>query len=457
MRYIADFHLHSKYSRATSKEMDLLHLNYWAKLKGINILGTSDFTHPLWFKELEEKLIPLGNGLYQLKNRPNSVLRRPEGFGGSSIFFILTTEVSCIYKKGDKTRRIHLLIFAPSLEVVKKLNQRLEKNYNLHSDGRPILGIDAKELLKIILDVSTENFVVPAHAWTPWYSLFGSKSGFDSIEECFEEMTPEIYALETGLSSDPLMNWRISSLDRLTLISNSDAHSPENLGREANVFEGEKINYNLIIKAIKSGAGNNKGLDLGRGELDLPTSPRVYAAKVARTGRQINNGLKLVETIEFFPEEGKYHFDGHRDCQISLTPKETKKLKGICPVCHRPLTIGVLHRVDDLADRKEPRHKVGAPGFKSIIPLKEIIAQVAGVNKTAKKVKEKYLELIKKQAEFSILLDLEEEELFKIASANIVEGIIKMRKGEIEKRAGYDGVYGEIKILFAKKHQEKLF
>jgi len=414
MRYIADFHLHSKYSRATSREMDLRHLNQWAKLKGIDILGTGDFTHPLWFKELEEKLIHLGNGLYRLKDK--------------SVFFILTTEISCIYKKGDKTRRIHLLVFAPSLEVVKKLNQRLEKNYNLHSDGRPILGIDAKELLKIILDVSIENFVVPAHAWTPWYSLFGSKSGFDSIEECFEEMTPEIYALETGLSSDPLMNWRVSSLDRLTLISNSDAHSPENLGREANVFEfpdEEGISYQKIIESIKI----RKNFDF---------------------------------TIEFFPEEGKYHFDGHRNCQISLAPRETKKLKGICPVCHRPLTIGVLHRVDDLADREVPIAPQLAPGFKSIIPLKEIIAQIYGVNKTAKKVKEKYLELIKKteKGEFSVLLDLEEKELLEIALPRVVQGIIKARKGEVVKIGGYDGVYGKIKILFDKSEQdfqEKMF
>ena len=414
MRYIADFHIHSKYSRATSREMDLEHLNQWAKLKGIDILGTGDFTHPLWFKELEEKLIHLGNGLYRLKDK--------------SVFFILTTEISCIYKKGDKTRRIHLLVFAPSLEVVKKLNQRLEKNYNLHSDGRPILGIDAKELLKIILDVSIENFVVPAHAWTPWYSLFGSKSGFDSIEECFEEMTPEIYALETGLSSDPLMNWRVSSLDRLTLISNSDAHSPENLGREANVFEfpdEEGISYQKIIESIKI----RKNFDF---------------------------------TIEFFPEEGKYHFDGHRNCQISLAPRETKKLKGICPVCHRPLTIGVLHRVDDLADREVPIAPQLAPGFKSIIPLKEIIAQIYGVNKTAKKVKEKYLELIKKteKGEFSVLLDLEKKELLEIALPRVVQGIIKARKGEVVKIGGYDGVYGKIKILFDKSEQdfqEKMF
>ena len=414
MRYIADFHIHSKYSRATSREMDLRHLNQWAKLKRIDILGTGDFTHPLWFKELEEKLIHLGNGLYRLKDK--------------SVFFILTTEISCIYKKGDKTRRIHLLVFAPSLEVVKKLNQRLEKNYNLHSDGRPILGIDAKELLKIILDVSIENFVVPAHAWTPWYSLFGSKSGFDSIEECFEEMTPEIYALETGLSSDPLMNWRVSSLDRLTLISNSDAHSPENLGREANVFEfpdEEGISYQKIIESIKI----RKNFDF---------------------------------TIEFFPEEGKYHFDGHRNCQISLAPRETKKLKGICPVCHRPLTIGVLHRVDDLADREVPIAPQLAPGFKSIIPLKEIIAQIYGVNKTAKKVKEKYLELIKKteKGEFSVLLDLEKKELLEIALPRVVQGIIKARKGEVVKIGGYDGVYGKIKILFDKSEQdfqEKMF
>jgi len=832
MRYIADFHIHSKYSRATSSSMDIDHLFQWAGLKGIQILGTGDFTHPLWFKELEEKLDYSGNGLYQLKNKPRD-----------SVFFILTTEISCIYKKGDKTRRIHLLVFAPNLNIVKKLNQRLEKNFNLHSDGRPILGIDAKELLKIILDVSKENFVVPAHCllpntiihtknellkpiqdirqgdfvlthknrwcrvkkvfkrfyhgkvydikprnfslgltttsehpfyaikthknchwsngickpphanldeckkkyfkkykpqwlmasqlergdvlifprfinvfngrkeidlekiisqldiktklkgefiapvgnrgtaikkriivdknfcrlagyylaegylnsrdligfafsskeknyveevidlmkkvfgfnkkpklkisksggleilfyskilfkifqrlfyspivirknanskalpiwtlglpldlqveifrcwwrgdkgytasrllmnqmkiillklgivpsiyvdkrdsynsrpkhfiekrkikarydmyslnrlsfyedrfnlleeaeftevaqynkgkkygwidnnyiylpiydieikdyqgevynlkveednsyvcefavvhncWTPWYAIFGSQSGFDSLKECFEELTPEIYALETGLSSDPEMNWRVSSLDRYTLISNSDAHSPENLGREANVFdfsaeEGE-ISYQKIIDSIKT-----------------------------------KNNFKY--TIEFFPEEGKYHFDGHRPCQISLSPEETRRYKGICPKCGRPLTIGVLHRVDDLSDRKEPIKPGAAPSFRSIIPFKEIIAQSYDVGKTSKKVGEEYLSSVKKVkgGEFSILLDLEERDLLKIASPRVAEGIIKARKGEITKKPGYDGIYGEIKVLFEKPFTKKLF
>jgi len=411
MRYITDFHLHSKYSRATSKNMDLEHLDKWAKLKGIQILGTGDFTHPLWLKELQRKLISLGNGLYRLKNKIIS-----------PIYFILTTEISCIYKKNNKTRRIHLLVFAPSLEVVKKINQKLGKKFNLHSDGRPILGIDAKELLKIILDISSECFIVPAHLYTPWYSIFGSKSGFDSLEECFEDCSKHIYAGETGLSSDPPASWRNSKLDRITLISNSDAHSPKNLGREANVFDLENLSYRKIIKTIKT-----------------------------------KKGFKY--TIEFFPEEGKYYLDGHRSCQLSLTPEETKKYKGICPCCGKPLTIGVIHRINDLADRKDPKKPLGAPDFKHIIPLTEIIGQVYNLGKNSKKVQTEYFNLLNKArtGEFNVLLDLKEEELLMATSPEIVQGIIRMRENKIEKQAGYDGTYGKIKILLDGHKQKKLF
>ena len=406
MKYIADFHIHSKYSRATARDISVEKLDEWAKIKGIQILGTGDFTHPAWFKELKEKLIPAEEGLYQLKNQatsqPNKQLTN----------FILTTEFSCIYTKNDRVRRIHLLVFAPNLETVEKINQKLGEKYNLKSDGRPILGLDAEELTKILLDISPEIFIVPAHAWTPWFSIFGSKSGFNSVEECFGEMTPHIFALETGLSSDPPMNWQWSYLDKYTLISNSDAHSPQNLGREANVFEfANEPSYFDIIEAIKT-------------------------------------RKNFLYTIEFFPEEGKYHFDGHRACGVRLEPSQTKKEKGLCPKCHKPLTVGVLYRVEELSDRAQSQKPENAPDYKSLIPLKEIIAETENVAKTSKKVDYFYQDLIKKGgSEFKILIDLSREEIEKIANPRLAEAIIKMRKGEVYKEAGYDGVYGRIGIL----------
>ncbi|MGC9048777.1 MAG: endonuclease Q family protein [Patescibacteria group bacterium] len=404
MIYIADFHIHSKYSRATSKQMDLEHLNQWAKIKGLQILGSGDFTHPLWFKELKEKLRQKDEGIYQLNFQFSNSKQETN--------FICTTEISCIYTKNDKIRRIHLLIFAPNLETVEKINQKLGEKYNLKSDGRPIFGLDAKELTKILLEISPEIFIVPAHIWTPWYSLFGSKSGFNSVEECFEELTSYIYTLETGLSSDPAMNWRWSYLDQYTLISNSDAHSLENLGREANVFDFPKEpNYFDLIRAIKT--------------------------------RQ-----KFLYTIEFFPEEGKYHFDGHRLCGIRLTPEQTKKERGICPKCRRPLTVGVMYRVEELADRDKPQQPKDAPAYKSIIPLKEILAEVLETGPQSKAVTIIYNDLIKKgESEFNILLNLSEEELKKIAQPKLVEAILRMRYGQVIKEPGYDGVYGRIKIF----------
>jgi uncharacterized protein (TIGR00375 family) len=342
MKFIADFHLHSKYSRATSRNMDLESLIKWAKIKGILVLGTGDFTHPAWFKNLKENLVSAEPGLYKSKQRETSDKQQKE------IKFILTTEVSCIYSKGGKVRKVHIIIFAPSFEVIEKINQKLNFYGNLAADGRPTFGLDAKELLKIVLNISGDCLIVPAHLWTPWFSLFGSRSGFDSIEECFEEYSKYIFAGETGLSSDPAMNWRLSALDKITLISNSDSHSPQKIGREANVFEGEELSYQAIINAIKK-----------------------------------NNNLKsrtcnLIYTVEFYPQEGKYHYDGHRLCEISLSPQETKKYNGICPVCGKPLTIGVLNRVEKLADRPEGFKPENAIPFKSLIPLEEIIADALG-------------------------------------------------------------------------------
>ncbi|PIV43119.1 MAG: DNA helicase UvrD [Candidatus Nealsonbacteria bacterium CG02_land_8_20_14_3_00_40_11] len=408
MKFVADFHIHSKYSRATSRDMDLENLDKWAKIKGIKILGTGDFTHPEWFKNLKENLMPAETGLFKLKNS-NSETR-----------FILTSEISCIYTKGGKVRKIHVIIFSPSLEVVEKINTQLGWIGNLKSDGRPILGLDAKELAKIVLNISDDCLIVPAHIWTPWFSIFGSKSGFDSIEGCFEDYSKYIFAGETGLSSDPSMNWRLSALDGISLISNSDAHSPQKIGREANVFDTE-ISYQAIAEAIKS-----------------------------------KNPQKFLYTVEFFPEEGKYHFDGHRLCETRLSPQETKKYNGTCPVCGKPLTIGVLNRVEQLADRPEGFKPEGAVPFKSLVPLAEIIADVLGLGVGTKEGEREYQNLIEKfGSEFNVLLDVAREELERITSPEIAEGIVRVREGKVIREPGYDGVYGKIKIF--SREEEKTF
>ncbi len=400
MKFIADFHLHSKYSRATSQQMDLENLDKWAKIKGIQVLGTGDFTHPEWFKSLKEKLEPAEAGLFKLRD------------SSSETRFILTAEISCIYSKKNQVRKIHIIVFAPSFDAVEKINAQLSWVGNLKSDGRPILGLDAKELTKIVLDASPDCLVVPAHVWTPWFALFGSKSGFDSIEECFEEYSKYIYALETGLSSNPAMNWRLSALDKITLISNSDSHSPSHIGREANVFDTE-INYLAIIEAIKS-----------------------------------KNPQKFLYTIEFFPEEGKYHYDGHRLCGISLSPQESKKSGNICSVCGKPLTIGVLNRVEKLADRPNGFQPENAVPFKSLVPLEEIVADALGVLPGAKKVEEEYKNLIEKfRNEFNILIDVSRGELEKATLPEIAEGIIRIRDGRVDIEPGYDGIYGKIRIF----------
>jgi len=407
MRFTADFHIHSKYSRATSPLMDLENLDRWAKIKGINVLGTGDFTHPEWFKNLKEKLEPAETGLFKLKK------------SDSSTRFILTSEISCIYSKNNKVRKIHIIVFAPSFEAVEKINTQLNKIGNLKADGRPILGLDAKELVKIILNSCEDCLVIPAHAWTPWFSVFGSKSGFNSLEECFEDYSKYIYAIETGLSSSPEMNWRLSSLDKITLISNSDAHSGPKLGREANIFNTE-ISYNAIADAIKS-----------------------------------KDPKKFLYTIEFFPEEGKYHYDGHRDCDLRLSPKESKKYNNICPRCNRPLTIGVLNRVEELVDRPEGFKPKNAIPFKSLIPLEEIIADSIGVSSASKNVGKLYNNLISNIGnEFKILLEAEKKEIENFSSFNVAEGVIRAREGKVSIDPGYDGVYGKVKIFLKEEVQK---
>ncbi len=415
MRVIADFHIHSKFSRATSPNMVLDQIAKWAQWKGINVVGTGDFTHPLWFSEIKSKLKPSGNGLFYYPDYPE-------------IKFILTVEISSIYSQDNQVRKVHNVIFAPDIESAEKINLKLNQIGNLHSDGRPILGISSYNLLKLILDINPACLMIPAHAWTPWFSIFGSKSGFDTIAECFGNLSDKIYAIETGLSSDPEMNWRLSQLDSIALISCSDAHNPTNLGREATVFElqnGDELSYGLISQMIKE--ANSK-----------------YRLKHP----EYINESYLDYTIEFFPEEGKYHLDGHRVCNATcLTPSESKKNNDLCPVCKKPLTIGVMHRVDDLADRAENFIPSKAPSSKHIVPLQEIIAESLGVNKTSIRVQEEYQKMIQTFGnEFKILLD-EKIETLKKYNAKIAQGIGAMREGHVTKIGGYDGVYGIIKVI----------
>jgi len=417
MKYVADLHIHSKFSRATSREMVLDTLAYWAKIKGIQLLATSDFTHPEWLFLLKQKLESTGNGFFRLKNiipSDNEYLKSlspsPE-----DISFILSTEISFIYSKKGKVRKIHILLLAPGFESVDKINQKLSGLGNLRSDGRPILGMDAKVFVKIIADLCPNCVVIPSHIWTPWFSLFGANSGFDSIEECFEEMTPFIFALETGLSSDPPMNWSLSCLDKYTLVSNSDAHSPSKIGREANVFDTE-FSYDGLIEAIKS-----------------------------------KNPDKFLHTIEFFPEEGKYHYDGHRKCGILFSPRESAQHNNICPECGKKLTIGVLHRVEELSDREQGNFPPLKIPYKNLIPLNEIIAQA--INKTAecKSVRDIYFRFIHEfENEHKILTEVALTELMRLTPERIGLGLERMRKGDVKIVPGHDGIFGKI-FLFEKE------
>ncbi len=396
MKFVADFHIHSKYSRATSPQMEVKTLSEYAKLKGISVLGTGDFTHHLWLEELKDNLKDSGNGLFEY----------------NGVNFILTGEISSIYSKGGMVRKIHNVIFAPSFKIADKINSTLSGYGNLASDGRPIMGIDAKDLAEILFGISKDIFLVPGHIWTPWFSLFGSKSGFDSIEECFEEYSKDIYALETGLSSDPGMNWRWSKLDRFSLISNSDSHSPQKIGREANVFDIE-MSYKGIIDALKA-----------------------------------KDKKRFLYTVEFFPEEGKYHYDGHRNCKVRFSPAETKKNNNVCPACGKPLTVGVMNRVEELADRPEGFVPDNSIPYKRMIPLSEIIADVLGVAASSKKVGVEYRTIVPKiGTEFEVLTEVREEELLKKLPQKIAKAIINVRNGNVNILPGFDGEYGKIEIL----------
>lgn len=416
MKIIADLHIHSPYARAVSKEMTLENLDYWAKLKGINVIGTGDFTHPAWMREIKTKLEPAEAGLYKLKP---GIKPQVQGVSRQETRFVLTVEISSIYSKGGKVRRIHNLIFAPSLEAAEKINTTLGWYGNLKSDGRPILGLDSKELVKIVLNIDARCMIVPAHCWTPWFSIFGSMSGFNSAEECFDEYVKYIYAVETGLSSDPAMNWRWSQLDKLTLISNSDSHSLQRIGREANVFDTD-LSYDGMVSAIKS-----------------------------------RDPQRFLYTIEFYPEEGKYHFDGHRICKFSCGPEETKKLNKICPKCARPLTVGVMNRLEELADRPVGGKPEKTIPFKSLVPLDEIIAEAFGIGTSSKKVKDEYKNLVDKiGSEFEVLVEASKADLEVATVPEVVEGIMRVREGKIRIEPGYDGEYGKIKIF--EEGEEKL-
>jgi uncharacterized protein (TIGR00375 family) len=413
MRIIADLHVHSRFSRACSKDLTLENNALWCEKKGVNVLGTGDFTHPLWFKETEEKLVEAEPGLYKLKSGEHSKMR-----------FMMTSEVSQIYKRGGKVRRVHNLIFAPSIESVKKINAWLdEKKFNRKSDGRPIIGIDSEDLYRELKNIDDKIVLVPAHAWTPWYSVFGSKSGFGSLEECFGEMTKEIFAIETGLSSDPAMNRTLSVLDRLSLISNSDAHSPKNFGREANVFEidEKKFSFDEIIRVIR--------------ERDV---------------------AHFLYTIEFHPQEGKYFADGHAPCGLMFEPEETKRLDGKCSKCGKPITVGVLSRIGDLADRAiNGSVMTGHVPFKSIVPLPEVLAECLNVSSvSSKKVTTLYEDMITKLGnEFFILLDVPVAEIRSQFGDTIAEAITRVRAGRVSVIPGYDGIFGVVKIF---SNEEKL-
>ena len=413
MNFIADIHVHSRFSRATSKKLDLEHLYVSAQLKGITVVATGDITHPEWFNEISEKLEPAEPGLYRLKKNIEKKYDEQVPLScRSNVRFMLNSEISCIYKKKGKTRKNHNLVFLPDLEVAESFNHKLAKIGNIVSDGRPILGLDARNLLEILLEASEQAFLIPAHIWTPWFSLLGSKSGFNSLEECFDDLCSHIFAVETGLSSNPFMNWRVSFLDGLTQISNSDAHSPDKLGREANIFN-TKLSYYDIKKAL-----------------------------------QYRDSRTFLGTYEFYPEEGKYYFDGHRNCSIRFSPEMTLSYGENCPVCGRPLTIGVLNRVEKLCDRKEGEKPKNALPFYSIIPLKEILSEILKVGRDSQKVMKNYQHcLYVLGSELLILNSVKFSDIESAGIPRLKEAIKRMREGNIHIVPGYDGEFGRIQIF----------
>jgi DNA helicase-2/ATP-dependent DNA helicase PcrA len=406
MRFAADVHIHSRYSRACSKDLDLEHVAHWAQLKGIDVVGTGDFTHPKWFAELQEKLEPAEDGLFRLKNPPPD--DAVPAACRKNVRFMLTVEISSIYKKGGRVRKVHNVVCAPSFDQALAIQKRLGKIGNIRSDGRPILGLDCRNLLEIVLEAGEGCFVIPAHIWTPHFSVLGAESGFDSIDECFGDLARHIFALETGLSSDPAMNRRVSRLDRFTLVSNSDAHSAPKLARECNLLDAD-LSYWGIRDAWKSG------------------DPK-----------------RCLGTVEFFPEEGKYHLGGHRACGVRVTPQEARRNKGRCPTCGRKLTKGVLDRVDELADRP-PGAK--PERFRSLVPLPEILSEILGAGPESKTVQKRYREILARTgSELFVLLDADD-----LGDPELTEAIRRMRRGDVSVEPGYDGVYGKVSVLKARE------
>jgi len=424
MKFIADFHVHSHFSRATARNLDLENMYIAAQQKGITVVGTGDFTHPQWFFEIIEKLVPAEAGLYRLRRKTAAVCDKKVPLScRREVRFVLTAEISNIYKKNGKIRKNHNLIIVPDIKTAARFGKKLGAIGNIHSDGRPILSLDSKNLLENLLETSEESLLIPAHIWTPWFSVLGSKNGFNSIEECFEDLSDHIFAVETGLSSDPAMNRRVSCLDKYALISNSDAHSPMNLGRESNIFKTE-LSYRHIFSAIQN--------------------------------RNLN---KFLGTYEFYPEEGKYHLDGHRNCKIRLSPKETIRNGGICPKCKKTLTLGVLYRVEELADRPINERPEQQPLFYSSIPLTDILAEILKKGIKSKVVQDQYHFLLNRfGCEYTILHDLSTETLRRSDMPLLAEAITRMRRGNVFIQPGYDGAYGKIQIFDPlKKRGETLF
>jgi DNA helicase-2/ATP-dependent DNA helicase PcrA len=415
MEQIVDLHVHSRYSRATSRDCTLEGLYKWGKIKGLTVIGTGDFTHPEWFDELRAKLRPAEPGLYQLDPKIAIEIDRqlPPSVSGAEIRFVPSVEIACIYKRGERVRKLHQLVVVPSLEAVSEVNARLERIGNLKADGRPILGLDAQELLRTCLDAHAKALYIPAHIWTPWFSVFGSKSGFDSLEEAYGELVGEVRAVETGLSSDPSMNWRVRNLDGLAVISNSDAHSPQKLGREATVVKSE-LSYDELAGALKT------------------------------------NDDRLVGTIEFFPQEGKYHHDGHRACGVRWAPEETRSHAGICTRCGKPVVVGVDYRVGELAAPERPAgyEPEGAKRVEYIIPLPEVLAELRGVKGTASRaLSEEYDRLIRSLgSEFDILRRVPAERIREV-SPGLAHAVQRMRRREVHLEPGYDGVFGVVRVF----------
>ena len=464
MKFVADLHLHSKYSRAVSQNMTLENIAKYAQLKGISTVATGDFTHPFWFDQLKTELVDAGNGLYRLKTNDQRLTQKDQALDEKEVYFLLSCETSSIYSQGGKGRRIHNLFFFPSLASVSKFNKKLlDKKANLRSDGRPIVGISSRDLAQIALSCDEKVLIIPAHIWTPWFSLYGSFSGFDSIEECFGDMARYIYGIETGLSSDPAMNWQIEDLENREVLSFSDAHSLLKMGREATVFEGNEVSYDTIYHAIvgpvsrflpasaQSSQPSQSSKSSKLEALRAVGSPSTTATR---------NEARIAFTIEFHPEEGKYHYTGHRDCNFSQSPEETAKDGDICAVCGRKLTIGVMHRVEQLKARnakQETRNINGVrwvypqgnkrPPYISLVPLSEILSEALESGVTSKKVLDQYLVLINTfGSEFNVLLKADIEQIASASSSKIAQGIEKVRTGDIVIEPGYDGKFGVVKI-----------